>query len=80
MYKFFISGKYINTILNKRGDIDMFKGNMGIMLGALMGVAMLGVGVAMLSNTKAARRRRMIKRAVKTVNNVGSAMQKMTAF
>ena len=73
-------GKYINTILNKRGDIDMFKGNMGMMLGALMGVAMLGVGVAMLSNTKAARRRRMIKRAVKTVNNVGSAMQKMTAF
>lgn len=80
MYKFFISGKYINTILNKRGDIDMFKGNMGMMLGALMGVTMLGVGVAMLSNTKAARRRRMIKRAVKTVNNVGSAMQKMTAF
>lgn len=80
MYKFFISGKYINTILIKRGDIDMFKGNMGMMLGALMGVAMLGVGVAMLSNTKAARRRRMIKRAVKTVNNVGSAMQKMTAF
>ena len=58
----------------------MFKGNMGMMLGAVMGVAMLGVGVVMLSNTKAARRRRMIKRAVKTVNNIGSAMQKMTAF
>ena len=51
--------------------------NMGLVFGALAGMTMLGVGVAMLSNTKAARRRRMIKRAVKTVHNVGCAMQKM---
>ena len=56
------------------------KSNMGIMLGAVAGVMMLGVAGAMLSNTKAARRRRMIKKAVKTVHNVGCAMQKMTAF
>jgi hypothetical protein len=56
------------------------RSNMGIMLGAVAGVMMLGVAGAMLSNTKAARRRRMIKKAVKTVHNVGCAMQKMTAF
>ena len=56
------------------------KSNMGLMLGAVAGVMMLGVAGAMLSNTKAARRRRMIKKAVKTVHNVGCAMQKMTAF
>ena len=54
--------------------------NMGLVFGALAGMTMLGVGVAMLSNTKAARRRRMIKRAVKTVHNMGCAMQKLTAF
>ena len=56
------------------------KSNMGLMLGAVAGVMMLGVAGAMLSNTKAARRRRMIKKAVKTVHNVGCAMQKMTAL
>jgi hypothetical protein len=56
------------------------RSNMGLMLGAVAGVMMLGVAGAMLSNTKAARRRRMIKKAVKTVHNVGCAMQKMTAF
>ena len=56
------------------------KSNMGLMLGAVAGVMMLGVAGAMLSNTKAARRRRMIKKAFKTVHNVGCAMQKMTAF
>ena len=54
--------------------------NAGLILGALAGVTVLGVVGAVMSNTKAARRRRMIKRAVKTVNNIGSAMQKMTAF
>ena len=56
------------------------RSNMGLMLGAVAGVMMLGVAGAMLSNTKAARRRRMIKKAVKTVHNVGCAMQKMTAL
>ena len=56
------------------------RSNMGLMLGAVAGVMMLGVAGAMLSNTKAARRRRMIKKAVKTVHNVGCAMQKMTEF
>ena len=56
------------------------RSNMGLMLGAVAGVMMLGVAGAMLSNTKAARRRRMIKKVVKTVHNIGCAMQKMTAF
>lgn len=49
-------------------------------MGAVAGVVMIGVVGSMLSNTKAARRRRMIKKVVKTVHNVGCAMQKMTAF
>lgn len=56
------------------------KSNMGLMLGALAGFMVIGVAGAMLSNTKAARRRRMIRKAIKTVHNVGCAMQKMTAF
>ena len=56
------------------------RNNIGLMLGALTGVMVLGVAGAMLSNTKAARRRRMIKKAVKTVHNVGCAVQKMTSF
>jgi uncharacterized membrane protein YgaE (UPF0421/DUF939 family) len=56
------------------------KSNMGLVFGALAGMAMIGVGCAMLGNTKAVRRRRMIKRAVKTVHNMGCAMQKLTAF
>lgn len=58
----------------------MYKSNMGMMLGAIVGMTMIGVAGYMMLNTKEARRRRMIKRAVKTVHNVGSAMQKMTAF
>ena len=56
------------------------KSNLGLMMGAVAGVVMIGVVGSMLSNTKAARRRRMIKKVVKTVHNVGCAMQKMTAF
>ena len=56
------------------------KSNMGLVVGMTVGAMALGVMGFMLSNTKAARRRRMIKRAVKTVHNVGCAMQKMTAF
>ena len=56
------------------------KNNMGLMLGAVAGLMMLGVAGAMLTNTKAARRRRMMRKAMKTVHNVGCAMQKMTAF
>jgi hypothetical protein len=56
------------------------RSNMGLILSAAAGVMILGVVGGMLSNTKAARRRRMIKRAVKTVHNIGCAMQKMTAF
>lgn len=56
------------------------KSNMGLMLSAVVGVGALCVGCAMLSNTRAARRRRMIKKALKTVHNVGCAMQKMTSF
>ena len=56
------------------------KNNMGVMLGAVMSVAMIGVGFAMLSNTKAARRRRMVRKVIKTVHDVGCAVQKITAF
>lgn len=56
------------------------RSNLGLMMGAVAGVVMIGVVGSMLSNTKAARRRRMIKKVVKTVHNVGCAMQKMTAF
>ncbi len=65
--------------IKAKGDIDM-KMNMGLMAFAAMGVMAAGAVGLMMSNTKAARRRRMIKRAVKTVHNVGSAVQKMTAF
>lgn len=58
----------------------MFRSNLGLILGAVAGVMVIGVAGAMLSNTKAARRRRLIKKAVKTVHNVGCAMQKMTQF
>ena len=58
----------------------MFRSNLGLLLGAAAGVMVIGVAGAMLSNTKAARRRRLIKKAVKTVHNVGCAMQKMTQF
>ena len=58
----------------------MYKSNMGLMVGAIAGMTMLGVAGYMMFNTKAARRRRMIKKAVKTVHNVGTAMQKMTTF
>lgn len=58
----------------------MFKRNMGLMLGAVGGMVMLGVAGAMLFNTKSARRRRMMKRALKTVRNVGCVMQKLSSF
>lgn len=54
--------------------------NVGLALGAMGGVVMLVVAGVMLSNTKAARRRRMIKRTMKTVRNVGTAMQKLGAL
>ena len=56
------------------------KSNFGLIFGAMAGVMAIGICGAMLSNSKAARRRRMIKKVVKTVHNVGCAMQKMTAF
>ena len=56
------------------------KSNFGLIFGAVAGVMAIGICGAMLSNSKAARRRRMIKKVVKTVHNVGCAMQKMTAF
>lgn len=58
----------------------MFRSNMGLWLGAMAGAVVLGVMGVMLGNTKAARRRRMMKKALKTVHNVGCAVQKMTAF
>ena len=58
----------------------MFKRNMGLVLGAVGGMVMLGVAGAMLCNTKAARRRRMMRRTMKTVHNVGCAMQKLASF
>ena len=39
----------------------MFRSNMGLILGAMAGAAVLGVMGVMLGNTKAARRRRMMK-------------------
>jgi hypothetical protein len=65
-----------NTV--KRGVL--MKSNMGLIFGAVASVVAIGICGAMLSNTKAARRRRMVKKAIKTVHNVGCAMQKMTAF
>ena len=56
------------------------RNNMGLILSAVAGVMVVSVICGMLTNTKAARRRRMIKKVVKTVHNVGCAMQKMTAF
>lgn len=56
------------------------KTNVGLALGAVGGMVMLVVGGIMLSNTKAARRRRMMKRTLKTVRNVGCAMQKLSSF
>ncbi len=56
------------------------KMNSGLALFAVGGLVAIGVVGAMLSNTKAARRRRMIRKAMKTVHNVGCAMQKMSAF
>ena len=56
------------------------KSKLGLGFLAIGGMVMIGVAATMLLNTKAARRRRMIKRAVKTVHNVGCAMQKLSAF
>lgn len=58
----------------------MFKKNMGLMLGTLGGVVMLFVAGVMLTNTKSARRRRKMRRAMKTMRNVGCAMQKLASF
>ena len=58
----------------------MFKRNIGLVLGAVGGMVMLGVAGAMLTNTKAARRRRMMRKALRTVHNVGCAMQKLASF
>lgn len=58
----------------------MFKTKMGLVIGAIGGMVMVGVAGMMLANTKAARRRRMIKQAMKTVRNVGCAMQKLSLF
>ena len=56
------------------------KSNMGLICGAIAGAMVLGVVGAAMSNTKAARRRRMVRKMFKTVHNVGCAMQKLTAF
>lgn len=58
----------------------MLNNRMGLVAGAMMGVVMLGAVGFMLGNTKAARRRRMMKRAIKTAHNVGCAIREMTAF
>lgn len=73
-------GKYITTKSIQGGEKEMFRSNMGLIIGAAAGVMVLGAAGLMLGNTKAARRRRMIKKAVKTVHNVGCAVQKMTSF
>lgn len=62
----------------KRG-YDM-RTKLGLGFLAIGGMVMIGVAGAMLCNTKAARRRRMIRKAVKTVHTVGCAMKKMSAF
>ena len=75
----FANGQDIITKIKlKRGNV--MKNNMGLMIGGTVGVMMLVAVGAMLSNTKAARRRRMMRKAMKTVHNVGCAMQKMTSF
>ena len=56
------------------------KMNMGLALGAVGGVVMLVVAGVILSNTRAARRRRTVRRAMKTMRKVGCAMQKLGAF
>lgn len=71
--------KIIPKNINK-GVFIMFKTNMGLVFGAIGGMVMLGIAGAMLMNTKAARRRRAINRAMKTVKNVGCAMQKLSSF
>ncbi len=58
----------------------MFRCNIGLIMGAAVGGITLGIVGVALGNTKRARRKRMIRKAVKTVHNMGCAMQKMTAF
>lgn len=58
----------------------MFKCNLGLVVGATVGALTLGIVGVALGNTKKARRKRMIRKAVKTVHNMGCALQKMTAF
>ena len=68
-------------IKNKfQGGFVVFRKNMGLMMGAVGGVVMLCVAGIMLTNTKAARRRRAMRRTMKTVRNVGCAMQKLASF
>lgn len=76
---FALLGEDINTKILRKEDIYM-KSKLGLGFLAIGGMVMIGVAAAMLLNTKAARRRRMIRRAVKTVHNVGCAMQKLSAF
>ena len=78
MHNKFTLGKDNNKIKLK-GDV-MFKRNMGLMLGAVGGMDMIGVAGVILLNTKAMRRHRMMKRALKTVRNVGCVMQKLSSF
>lgn len=58
----------------------MFRCNIGLVMGAAVGAITLGIVGVALGNTKRARRKRMIRKVVKAVHNMGCAMQKMTAF
>lgn len=58
----------------------MFRCNMGLIAGAAAGAIALGIVGVALGNTKRARRKRMIRKAVQTAHNMGCAIQKMTAF
>lgn len=58
----------------------MNKWNMGLMAGAVAGVMVLGVVGAMLGNTKQRRRRRFMKKMLKTAHNIGCAMQSIASF
>ncbi len=58
----------------------MYKSNMGLALGAVAGVMAIGAVGLMLGNTKRRRRRRFMKKMVKTAQSVGCAMQNIASF
>lgn len=58
----------------------MFKSRMAIFLGAVVGAVTLGAIGAIVSNSRAARRRRFLKRVFKNAKKVCCLMQRLISF